>query len=124
MSRLKRKVSKVIRNAAARAAGMKSIAPTPDFGPNLTVSAFEAVIGDAREKQANYNTKLSEADEAKNVFEAAEASVADFSDRMLAAAAARFGRSSNEYVKAGGTRRVDRKHPAEAAQPVEAIKAA
>ena len=124
MSRLKRKVSKVIRNAAARAAGMKSIAPTLDFGADLTVLEFETTVGEVREKQANYNTKLSEADEARNVFEAAEARLADLSGRMLAAAAARFGRTSNEYVKAGGTRKVDRKHPAETAQPVETAKAA
>ena len=109
MSRMKKKVSIVIRNAAARAAGMKSIAPAPDFGADLTVVAYETAVGDAQDKQSKYNTLLAQADEAKNVFESAETNLADLSDRMLAATAGKFGRNSNEYVKAGGTRKVDRK---------------
>ena len=119
MPRMKKKVSKAIQNAAARAAGMESIDPAPDFGVNLTVPAFVTAVGDAQEKQAAYNTQLAKADEARNVFRAAEASIADLSDRMLAATAGKFGRNSNEYVKAGGKRKVDRKRTTGTPVPVD-----
>ena len=112
MPRLKKTTSKMIQNAAARAAGMESINATLDFGNNLTLAAYKAAITDAQAKQSNYNTLLSQVDEAKNVFQAAEATVGDLSDRMLAAAAARFGRDSAEYEQAGGTRKSERKRRA------------
>ena len=109
MARLKRIVSKVIRNAAARAAGMESIDPPLDFGHALTFAVYQAAVVDARAKQAAYNTLLSQVDEARLVFEAAEAGVGELSARMLAATFAKFGRDSNEYEKAGGTRKPARR---------------
>jgi len=53
---------------------------------------------------------LSQSDEAKNQFEAAERLVRDMSERMLAGVAARFGKDSDAYEKAGGTRKSERKH--------------
>ncbi|MFT3869804.1 MAG: hypothetical protein QM715_15245 [Nibricoccus sp.] len=91
MPRLKRTLSKDIQNAAARAAGIESIDPSLDLGNGMSLEAFKTTIEDARAKQAAYNTLLSQADEAKNIFELAEQSTKDFSERMLAAIAAKHG---------------------------------
>lgn len=109
MSLKKKTTSKVVQFAAARAAGMESIAPTMDFGDGLTHTAYKAAIADAQTKLAAYNSLLAQVDEARGSFGAAEDNVRDLSDRMLAATAARFGRESSEYQKAGGTRKSDRK---------------
>ena len=109
MSRLKRSVSKIIQNAATRASGLESISPDLDLGNGLTLAAYQAAIDDARKKQDEYNTLLSQSDEAANVFDTAERNLRDLTERMLLAAAAKYGRDSNEYEQAGGKRKSDRK---------------
>ena len=72
---------------------------------------FDATIADAQTKQSTYNTLLSQTDEARDAFEAAEATVGDMHNRMLAATAAKYGRDSIEYVQAGGVKKSERKRP-------------
>ena len=109
MARLKRKTSRKVRNAAARAAGLESIDPELDLGNGLTMADYRAAIVDARTNQSTYNTQLSYTDEAKLRFDASEAAVAELSARMLAAVSAKFGRESIEYAQAGGKRTSERK---------------
>jgi hypothetical protein len=99
---MKKKRSKVIETATVRAGGMELIAPVIDFGDGLNVPGYKAAIADTQGKQATYNALLSQADEAKLQFEAAQANLGDLSDRMLAAVGGKFGRDSGEYLKAGG----------------------
>jgi hypothetical protein len=54
---------------------------------------------------ANYNKLLSQVDEASNKLKVAERALADRSRRMLARVATKYGPDSDEYEKAGGTRR-------------------
>lgn len=119
MSRIKKTTSKMILNAAARAAGMESINPTLDLGAGNSLAAFKTAIDEARVRQDAYNTLLSQADEARNLMKTAELKAGAFSKRMLAAVAAQYGLDSNEYEKAGGTRESERKRPVR-----EAVKAA
>ena len=60
-----------------------------------------------RDKLNEYNTLLSDADSALNQLEALESTISDLSDRMLKGVASRYGRDSDEYEKAGGTRKSD-----------------
>ena len=124
MSYRKRTNSRTIQNASTRAAGIESIDPALNLGGDMTITAFNASIEEARAKQTAYNTLLSQADEAANVFEAAEAKLRDHAERMLAAIAAQYGRDSNEYEKAGGKRKSDRKRPAPRASTPALAKAA
>lgn len=118
MPRLKRTASKVIQNAAARAAGMESIDPLLDLGGEMTLADFKDLIAFALERQASYNTLLAASDEAKFLLEAAEYNVSDRSERMLAAVAAKYGRDSNEYQMGGGRRRPIRRRAAGTVAPV------
>ncbi len=120
MPRLKRTASKVIQNAAARAAGLESIDPKLNLGGEMTLAGYKDAIAEALEKQAAYNTLLAQADEARNLFEAAEGKTSDLSGRILAAVAGRFGRASNEYEKAGGRRKADRRRPVTREAVIEA----
>ncbi len=55
---MKKTSSKVIQYAAARAAGLKSIAPALDLGNQMTVSAFDTAIADAHDKLSAYHWQL------------------------------------------------------------------
>lgn len=108
MARRKKTSSLVLEAAAARAAGLESIDAALDLGGSLTLASYKTAIADAQTKLNAYNTLLSDVDEASNAFETSESAVREISDRMLAGVAARYGRDSDEYEKAGGTRKSDR----------------
>ena len=97
--------------AETRAASLASIDPALDLGNGLTLAAYQAAIETTHEKLASYNTKLSDADEALNVFQAEEKELAGLSERMLGAVATKYGKDSDEYEKAGGTKKSERKRP-------------
>lgn len=110
MGRLKR-TSKVLDRANARAAGLRSIG-TLDFGNGLTSASYEQAIADVQTRLEDYNQTLSSLDEKANNLASAERTLQDFSERFLAGVAARFGKDSSEYEKAGGVRKSERKRPA------------
>jgi Cys-tRNA synthase (O-phospho-L-seryl-tRNA:Cys-tRNA synthase) len=111
LSRRKRYTSTTIEKAQARLAALKSINATLDMGNGLTVKAFGQVIDDGRQKQENYNTALSVVDQSYAAVSDAEKVIAEWTERMLIAVAYQYGKNSEEYKMAGGTRRSDRKRP-------------
>lgn len=110
MGRLKR-TSKILDRAKERAAGLRSIGAL-DFGGGLTSASYEQAIADAQSKLDDYNQTLSSVDEKANNLAASERTLNDLSERFLAGVAARFGKDSSEYEKAGGVRKSERKRPA------------
>ncbi len=103
----KKRTSPVIERAETRAAGIDSIDKALDLGNNLTQPAFKAKVKEARDKLNAYNTLLSETDATLSQLETLEGTVSDLCDRMLKGVGSRFGRESDEYEKAGGTRKSD-----------------
>ena len=110
MARIK-KTSKVIENARTRLAGLKSISASLDLGNGVTSEIFEEKISKGETSLETYNTRLSLADEGQALFEADEKDIAEFSERVLLSVAAKYGKDSLEYEKAGGTRKSERKKP-------------
>ena len=108
MARSKR-TSTILEQARQRLAGLKSIAPLPDFGLNLKLTEYEADINALTTKLDSHNGLLSDVDQSQNEFEAMEKALGDKNVRMLAATKAQYGPDSTEYEQAGGTRRSDRK---------------
>ena len=94
-----------------RSAAMKSICATLDLGNGLTLSFYENAIKDLRDKLNAYNTQLSLVDELRNNVLESEKSLKDLSDRMLSGVASKYGRNSDEYEKAGGTKKINRIQP-------------
>jgi uncharacterized protein YciW len=99
-----RKSSKHIADAQERAANLRGIDPALDLGNDLTLAAFNAEIAAAQNLLDAYNAKLAKADAAGNEFRAAEKQLRAQSARMLAAVGVKYGKDSNEYEMAGGTR--------------------
>jgi len=100
----KRKTSKVIADAHQRVANMKSISPTLDLGNGLTLADYTAKITSVQTSLDTYNIQLAQADGLGNNFKAGEKELRTLSARMLAAVGVKYGKDSNEYEMAGGTR--------------------
>ena len=111
MPRRKKQRSLTIDKAQSRQAALLSISPKLDFGNGLTSSAYDKLLIQTRDALTNYNTKLSSTDQAYNDFKALEKTLADMADRMLTGIATQYGKNSNEYEQAGGTRKSERKRP-------------
>lgn len=116
----KKRTSKVLNQAERRAAAMGSIDQTLDMGNGMTLNAFWQRVETMREQQTQYNRLLSTVDQTYNDMLQAERDLAEWSDRMLKAVAAVYGRFSNEYEMAGGARAESRRQrrPAETLAPV------
>ncbi len=109
MSRRKKKRSITLDKARSRQAALLSVNTKLDFGNGLTTAAFDKLLDDAQKSLKAYNTLLSETDQAYNSFQSLEKALADMSDRMLTGIATQYGKNSNEYEMAGGTRKSERR---------------
>ena len=118
MSRKKKKRSIVIDKARSRQAALLSVNAKLDFGNGLTTAAFDKVLDDTQKSLKAYNTLLSEIDRAYNSFQDLEKTLADMSDRMLTGIATQYGKNSNEYEMAGGTRKSERRRKLRSSEQV------
>ncbi|MFM8850226.1 MAG: hypothetical protein ACKOE5_07510 [Cytophagales bacterium] len=75
------------------------------------MATYEAAVLDFRQRLDEYNMALSEADSKQNTASEAEKKLRDMSERMLMGVASKFGKDSDEYEKAGGTRKSEKRKP-------------
>ncbi|MBW4694966.1 MAG: hypothetical protein KME27_24720 [Lyngbya sp. HA4199-MV5] len=108
MARPKRN-SAVLERADRRNESLRSINPELDFGGGLTVAAYTTTIDDLRSKLAAYNTALSAIDKLADDVKSAERVATEMSEKMLLGVGSRFGKASQEYEMAGGSRRKNRR---------------
>jgi hypothetical protein len=105
----KKKSSSHYNKAVTRLASLKSIDTKMDLGNGLDIAVYEAAVSDLRTKIDDYNTHLSQVDEKKNLIASSEQTLRDLSERMLSGVASKFGKNSDEYEKAGGVKKSERK---------------
>lgn len=110
MARMKKTTSH-FDEAKTRLASLKSISPVLDLGNGLTVAGYEAAITDLLTRVNDYNTALSQLDSQLNSVRESDKALRDLSERMLTGVASRFGKNSDEYEKAGGIRKSERRRP-------------
>jgi len=108
MARLKRD-SKLLAILQNRIAGLRSIDENLELGGGIGVASLQRTHKALTEALARYNKLLSDTDGALNDVVALEAEARDLIERSLAGVAARFGKDSSEYEKAGGTRKSERR---------------
>jgi hypothetical protein len=117
----KKKVSPTIAKAKVRISGMKTIDPMLDFGNGMNITAYEAAIQDAEQRIEAYNMAIATVSQLQSSVAEAEAMLAELSERMLSTIAGRYGKKSDQYEMAGGTKRSARrrvgKKKTEAAAP-------
>lgn len=107
MARVKRN-SSILEKAERRLESIISINSELDMGNGRTVAAFSTAIHDLSTKLANYNTTLSVVDRMADDVKIAEKIVKTMSEQMLLGIASCYGKTSQEYEMAGGTRRKGR----------------
>jgi hypothetical protein len=100
-----------LEKATQRLAGLKSIGDDLVFGKDASLLLYEGTIAELRAKVNDYNTTLSGLDEKLALIKKLESELADLSERMLTGVAAQYGKDSDEYLKAGGTKKSERKQP-------------
>jgi hypothetical protein len=105
----RRRNSTALVKAERRLEGAQAISPTLDLGNGLSTFAYNERIRDVREKLAAYNQARSLMDKAQNALLEAERAINDYSEHMLLGIATRYGKNSDEYEMAGGTRKSDRR---------------
>ena len=120
MARPKRN-STALERAERRLESLRSINPEFDFGGGLTVTAYTATINDLRFKLAAYNTALSAIDKLADDVKNAERVTTEISEKMLLGVGSRFGKASQEYEMAGGSRRKSNRRSTEFSTPATTL---
>jgi len=91
--------------------GFKSIDPAIDLGNDISAKVFTQKVNNLQQMLDAYNTLLADADALKNRLITTEKDLSEYSERVLLAVAVKYGKDSDEYERAGGVRRSDRKRP-------------
>ncbi|HYX16002.1 MAG TPA: hypothetical protein VE944_16860 [Nostoc sp.] len=97
--------------AERRIEGMQTINPELDFSNGFAIATYNTKVIQLREKLAAYNQAQTIVDKTHNALIEAERDLNTYSEQMLLNVASRYGKNSDEYEMAGGTRRSDRKKP-------------
>jgi len=95
--------------AERRIEGMQTINPELDFSNGFSIATYNTKVIELREKLGAYNQAQTIVDKTHNVLIEAERELNTYSEQMLLNVASCYGKSSDEYEMAGGTRRSDRK---------------
>jgi hypothetical protein len=102
--RLKRN-SRILQRAQHRLSGIQAIDKNLEIGSGYSAKKYACIIEELSSALSAYNTALSKVDALKANLNATEKELADYSERMLLGVAAKFGKNSQEYEMAGGTRK-------------------
>ncbi|MEH2287108.1 hypothetical protein [Nostoc sp.] len=97
--------------AERRIEGMQTINRELDFSNGFSIATYNTKVIELREKLAAYNQAQTIVDKTHNTLIEAERELNTYSEQMLLNVASRYGKNSDEYEMAGGTRRSDRKKP-------------
>ena len=108
----------VVENAQKRAAGLRSISAYLDLGKGLTLKSYETETEALGGLVNEYNEILAGLDAKILMIRDMERKLRDFLERMLEGVSARFTKNSEEYSRAGGVRKVDRKRPLRRQRPM------
>ena len=110
MARPKRS-SVVLQKAEKREAGLQSISDNLDLGNDLTLETYSQRLQALRSQIFAYNSTLSTLDDLSRDIKGEEQALRDLSEQMLLGVAAKYGKNSGEYGKAGGIPKSERRRP-------------
>jgi hypothetical protein len=105
----KRRNSSAQTKAERRIEGMETISPTLNFENGFSLATYNEKLQDVKEKLAAHNRARALVDKTQNALVEAERALNNYSEHMLLNVASRYGKNSDEYEMAGGTRKSDRR---------------
>jgi hypothetical protein len=97
--------------AEERLNNLRTISEDLDLGNGITTTALAEKIDLYKSTRNSRKFHQSVVASESVTLSILEKEIRDFSERSLIGVAAKFGKDSEEYGKAGGTRKVDRKRP-------------
>jgi hypothetical protein len=97
--------SKVLEKASRRLVLLKSIDENLDLGNGLSVADYSQAIDAISDQLDSHNTLVSDIEISRQTLNQMDKNLSALSERMLNAVAAKYGKNSNEYVRAGGSNR-------------------
>lgn len=109
--------SLILETARRRLAGLKQISPKPDFGPTLSVEAYEAEVNGFSNDQDGYVGDVAALNDMTIRLATRERLLGELNQRYLQAVKAHYGPDSSECAQVGGVRSSDRKKPVRPAKP-------
>ncbi|BAY29388.1 hypothetical protein NIES2107_12310 [Nostoc carneum NIES-2107] len=112
----KRRNSIALTKAERRIEGMQMISSDLDFGNGLSIASYQNKILEIRDKLTAYNQAKTMVETTHSALVEAESQLNMISEQMLLSVASRYGKTSDEYGMAGGTRRIYRKKARPAVQ--------
>ncbi|WP_375510656.1 hypothetical protein [uncultured Nostoc sp.] len=99
---------RVLEKAELRAAGLKAIDPSMDFGDARNLQNMTQLIEQYRSKIDAYNTALSVINSSRTEMDELDKTLSDLTEKMLIGVAFKYGKDSREYEMAGAVRKSDR----------------
>ncbi|MEA5624165.1 hypothetical protein [Nostoc sp. UHCC 0251] len=99
---------RVLEKAELRAAGLKAIDPSMDFGDARSLQNMTQLIEQYRTKIDAYNTALTVISSSRTEMDELEKTLSDLTEKMLIGVAFKYGTDSREYEMAGAVRKSDR----------------
>ena len=100
--------SRILTKTIQRAAGMRTIADSLDFGDGLSLVGYDAKNTSLQTLLSDYNTLLEDLDRLGETIDAAEKDLGVYAEKILMCVATRYGKQSLQYEQAGGVRRKPR----------------
>jgi hypothetical protein len=110
-----------LQKAEKREAGLQSISLILDLGNGLTLETYSMLIGSLRTQLADYNSALSNLDDLARQIKDKEQQLRNLSEQMLLGVAAKYGKDSGEYGKAGGVRKSERRRATRKQAPASGV---
>jgi predicted DNA-binding protein YlxM (UPF0122 family) len=104
----KKRSSQILKKAEFRVAGLKAIDPNISFDDNCNLQNLTQLIQQVQKMLDDYNVAIAIVDSSKIRLDAMEKTLSQVSDKMLMGVRFRYGKNSNEYEIAGGTKDSDR----------------
>ena len=99
---------RVLEKAELRAAGLKAIDPSMDFGDARNLQNMTQLIEQYRTKIDAYNTALTVINSSRTEMDELDKALSDLTEKMLIGVAFKYGKDSREYEMAGAVRKSDR----------------
>ncbi len=109
----------IMGKARMRISSVKTVSPTFQITTGLTITEYEEKLDLLTSSVDKYNGILGEADALSNNIDDMVKEVKDLNERLLLSVGSIYGKNSNEYEKAGGVRKSDRKKYVRKEKPIE-----
>jgi hypothetical protein len=107
----KAKTDRELQSGKIRLAKVKSVDATLKMNDEVSVANLEATINQGQAALEDYNQTWASLDGKDNLYKSFVKKANDISERLLESVGVKYGKDSNEYEMAGGTRKSERKKP-------------